>query len=80
MRVSGKIFRGDRGENLGVEYNLGDWQLQFGPSIGARGFFFVVLINPRGWRTLEWFKTRAEIFAWVETQQTKHGELFAARP
>lgn len=72
MRVVGKVLRNDWGQCLGVHYNLGDWQLDFGPSIGVRGFFYVALTNPRGWQSLEWFETRAEIFAWVEAQQTKY--------
>lgn len=62
-----------------TQYKVGDWSLLFGPSVGVPGCFYVSLLNPRGWQSLEWFRTRAEIFAWVETQMNKYETLFVQR-
>lgn len=77
MRVTGKVLRLDTTrEPLGVEYKIGDWTLRFGPSIGVQGMFYVALMNPRGWETLDWVKTRREVFEFTDTQMTKYRAIF----
>lgn len=72
MRAIGKVLRGDMGARLGVRYRFDGWELDFGPSVGVPGFMYVALTNPRGWQSLEWFETRAELFAWVDKQRAKY--------
>lgn len=71
MRVIGKAL--PDGSTL---YKIDDWSLLFGPSVGVRGCFYVSLLNPRGWQSLEWFETRREIFDWVDAQMRKYETLF----
>lgn len=73
MRAIGKV---SHAHPKRVEYVMDGWKLAFGPSIGNPGHLYVALENPRGWETMEWFKTRRELFEWVEARMARYKELF----
>lgn len=71
MRVIGKALPGGA-----TEYSFDGWRLAFGPSIGNRGMMYIALENPRGWESLGWVETRAQVFAWVDKRVTHYRSVF----
>ena len=70
MRVIGKALPGGA-----TEYRFDGWRLAFGPSIGNRGMLYIALENPRGWESLNWVTTRADVFAWADRRIAHYDSL-----